>query len=248
VLVLFHGFSSNPAAMLGVTGLDESAPDAGVVLVAPLATGEPSSWELAGNRVDDFGFVDAILTEVRSSDCVDPRRVWVAGNSAGSAFSAIYACKRPGTVEGMGLNAGLAPAICPAEAVTQMLVFNGTADPVVSFDGGPQPVGSGTIQLDAIPDSVEKWAQLGGCTTDAVEERLAPDVRTLTWSDCPGTTQVTLHVLEGHGHNWPGAPPAGAIGPVNQTLDASCLLLHRMTRQPGLGYDECVDADAEALQ
>ncbi len=171
VLAMFHGFTSNIEAMAANTGLAESGPAAGAVVVFAQAAGDPSSWRLIQGFDKDQAFLDAVLEQVTASDCIDSERIWLGGFSAGSAFTGRYGCAAPDRFEGLLMASGLPPPLCPEETDSpRILVVHGTADPVVSFEGGSQPVNEATIELASVPESTGQWAERAGCDATASEQ------------------------------------------------------------------------------
>jgi len=224
-LVLFHGFNSTKEEMVEITGLDEQAPEAGVLLVVPQGMGAPAGWNALAGFDQDAAFIDAVLAQVQAASCVDPDDLWLAGFSAGSAFSAVYGCMRATQVTGLGLVSGLAPAICPPDDTPNVVITHGTADPVVPFGGGEQAVGETKVPLASVSDSAASWAAKAGCAAEPTHEQVGTDVAVTQWPGCTGGSTVTLDVVDGGGHAWPGAVRPVAIGKTTQTLSSSCVLL-----------------------
>ncbi len=209
-MVLFHGFTSNAAEIAARTELGALAPRLGVVLLVPQGTGEPTSWHIADPSFADTEFSDALLDHLASSPCVDAANLWLAGFSAGSAWSAVYGCSHADRIAGLVLVSGLAPPICPENDSPIVQITHGTADPVVPFDGGDQPVDGSTVTLDSVPDSAAGWAARAGCTAPPAELSLTSEVAAVTeWTGCAADGAVSLHVIGGGGHVW----PVGAFNP-----------------------------------
>jgi polyhydroxybutyrate depolymerase len=243
--VLFHGFSSTAELGAAYTELSRSAPEAGVVLVAPQALGDPSSWRILDPSGADRAFIDRMIAEMAASACIDESRVWLAGFSAGSAMAALYGCLRETPVSGMMLASGLAPPLCPADATPDVLITHGTADPVVPFGGGEQTINGTSVALDSIPASAAAWAEKAGCDEEPDVRTVGDDVEVRTWLGCSGGTKVELSIVEGGGHTWPGAP-VESLGPTTRTYEASCVLLRNITGAGGDAYEACPGDPAES--
>jgi polyhydroxybutyrate depolymerase len=224
-LVLFHGFNSSKEEMVEITGLDEQAPAAGVLLVVPQGMGAPAGWNALAGFDQDEAFTDALLAEVQAASCVDPDDLWLAGFSAGSAFSAVYGCTHADRVTGLGLVAALAPAICPPDDTPNVVITHGTADPVVPFGGGDQAVGDTKVALGSVSDSAATWASRAGCAAEPTVGVVGADVAVTQWSGCAGGATITFEVVDGGGHAWPGAVRPVALGRTTQTVSTSCVLL-----------------------
>ena len=235
VLVLFHGFASSKEEVASKTGLDRSAPAAGVVLVVPQGAGDPAGWNVLEGYEQDAQFVDAALDSLGSEPCVDPEAVWLAGFSAGSAFAAVHGCLEAGRFAGLGLTAGLPPPICPEGNTPHVIVTHGTDDAVVPYGGGAQPVGDVSVPLVSVPDSVAGWAERAGCDATAAVSTVEDDVELQSWGGCPPGSSVSLLSVEGGGHTWPGSVEAMGVGHTSQTVSNSCVLLRSIV-EPDLDH------------
>jgi len=225
MVLLLHGFGGS-ATEFGkdTTGLLGTGPRHGVVVAVPQASGDPASWGIIDGFDADQTFIDDVIAQVTSSSCVDPKRVIVAGFSAGSAMTGVYGCSRADRVEALVMVSGLPPAVCPKDHTPRVLVVNGTADPVVAFEGGNQQVNGGVIPLASIPDSVASWAARAGCTGGPADTKVGADVAVRAWTSCAHGGPVDLTIVTGGGHAWPGAVIPAATGGTTQTVSVSCVV------------------------
>jgi polyhydroxybutyrate depolymerase len=224
-LVLFHGFNSSKEEMAALTGLDRQAPDAGVLLIVPQGAGQPAGWNVLAGFDQDRAFTDAMLAAERTGDCVADGPLWLAGFSAGSAFSAVYGCTNAASVTGLGLVGALAPAVCPPDATPNVVITHGTADPAVPFAGGEQQVGETKVPLASLPESAATWAERAGCGAEPTTASIGSDVSVTQWTGCGRGSTITFEVVDGGGHAWPGAVKPVALGRTTQTISSSCILL-----------------------
>ena len=111
-------------------------------------------------------------------------------------------------------------------------MINGTADPLVPYDGGVVGARTGRNRGSVLSTAmaVERFARAAQCepATQTIDE---PDVdpndgtRTRRTSyACPAGIGVELLTIDGGGHTWPGGAqylPAAAIGAVSRDFDAS---------------------------
>lgn len=249
LMVLFHGFSGSAADIAVKTSLATMAPAAGVALAVPQGVDSPPTWHYVGDTFGDSLFVDALLDELTGSACIDPQAVWLAGFSAGSAFTGVYGCSHADRIAGLVMVSGLAPPICPADDSPVIQITHGVADPVVLFDGGLQGSGDEAVQLDPVPVSAAGWAASAGCAPEPTVMTFGDIVNTVTsWSGCGRGPTVSLVAIDGLGHAWPGAadaPPGQAVdGPV---VDPGCVALHTMTGETGTAgasFAACFDLPA----
>lgn len=244
LMVLFHGFSGTAAEIAASTSLATMAPAGGVVLAVPQGVDSPPTWHYADDSFGDAVFVDAMLDELTRSECIDSDAVWLAGFSAGSAFTGVYGCAHADRIAGLVMVSGLAPPICPAADSPVIQVTHGVADPIVAFGGGSFGSGDQAIELDPVPVSGAGWAAMAGCAPQpATTTYGAASFSTVTeWSDCGRGPTVSLVAIDGLGHAWPGsaiAPPGQAVdGPV---VDPGCVAIHTMTGVGGDPFEACFD-------
>ena len=114
-----------------------------------------------------------------------------------------------------------------------VLIIQGTADPLVPYNGGPVAPNffnpRGTVM--SAPDTASFFAKLDGCSPSGTVESLpdtAPsdgaNAKRITYAGGRQGAEVELITIEGGGHTWPGGPqylPVRLIGPVCRDFDAS---------------------------
>ncbi|TCT26153.1 alpha/beta hydrolase family esterase [Thermomonas haemolytica] len=247
VLVL-HGNTQQGRDILEHTSWPDVARRAGFVLVAP--DGLNRGWadlrsdaEVAGRRppagTDDVEFLTILIQDLVRRGIADPHRIYVAGISNGGAMAMTLACERPDLIAAasstiMALTRHMAAACHPAQG-TPLVLMNGTADPLVNFDGGR---GSnrmmGVSGLLSAEDTLRFWRRLDGCApedagTTALAD-VAPDDGSRVVrvdSRCPPGTGVLLYKVDGGGHRMPdlladARHPAlvdRLLGPQNRDID-----------------------------
>lgn len=255
ILLGLHGAGGQGPATAALTGLDRRGPAAGFVTVFPDGVGrvwndDREAERLAYRRgVDDVAFLRALVGSLEASGA-GRGPVYLTGISNGSFMSEHLARFGFLDVAGIALVAGPGtqrarhqqPA--PVRPAT-VLLFSGTADPLVPYAGGPiGPLGRLVNQRNAQwPDpgrglavaaetAAADWAAANGITGGPTVEELPfadgdVGVTRLTYSS-PGRPPVVLYRVNGGGHTWPGGPaylPERLIGRVARSLDATGILL-----------------------
>jgi len=97
VVLAFHGGGSNAEQMEKFSGLSDKADEAGFMVVYPSGSGrlpDMLTWN-AGNccgyaqrhKIDDVGFVAALLDDLATVANVDAKRVYATGMSNGALMS-----------------------------------------------------------------------------------------------------------------------------------------------------------------
>jgi len=224
VLVL-HGGGGNATNAETMTGFTAKARTEGFIVVYPEGTSRGLgllTWNAGHccgyamqNRVNDVGFISALLDVLVKDYPVDARRIYATGLSNGGMMT-----HRLG-IELSGRFAAIAPVIAtvfgdepkPARPVAALMI-NGTEDRMVPVAGGP-PGGRFTGAWDGTParpatEQAVFWARANGCPTapDRTESSTA-----VVWRHrCAGSPPVELHLVKNNGHAWPGGKAGTARG------------------------------------
>ena len=216
LVLLFHGFAGGGQQISDLTRLPQRAAARGMVTVAPDGTGH--TW-----GAPDPAFVTALLHHVEQSSCIDLHRVFLTGFSAGAAFTISYGCRHPDEI------AALAPVavdfVLGCTRPTSILVFHGTADPMVAYPAGGEGRSLPGVKVTGTPADRAAWARLGRCLPTPATRHVGSQVTHLTWTGCTGATEVGLYRIDGGGHTWPGADPRKAIGLTTQQVSATDQIL-----------------------
>ncbi|MFN3310633.1 MAG: alpha/beta hydrolase family esterase [Thermomonas sp.] len=247
VLVL-HGNAQQGRDILEHTSWPDVARRAGFVLVAP--DGLNRGWadlrsdaEVAGRRpppgTDDVKFLTALAQDLVRRGIADPHRIYVAGISNGGAMAMSLACTHPGLFAAasstiMAMTQTMV-AHCHPRQGTPIVLMNGTADPLVNFDGGRgRNRMMGVSGLLSAEDTLRFWRRLDGCApedagTTALADTAPDDGSQVVRVDsrCPPGTGVLLYRVDGGGHRMPdlladARHPAlvdRLLGPQNRDID-----------------------------
>lgn len=218
LVVSLHAFGGSAQSALRGTGLQATADEEGIVLVMPQGAGETARWNSVlfppeSGEADDLGFIDALLDRVETGLCIDSGRVYAAGMSNGAGMAVRLACNLSKRVAAIAAVAGVyfppgalelpGEPPCVAERPVPVIAFHGTEDSTVPFLGGTAVFG---ITLRPIEDAViPAWAEHNGCAEQPEPLRVTEHVRLVRYRGCEGEAAVELYVIEGGGHQWPGA-------------------------------------------
>lgn len=241
LLLVFHGAGGNAAGMAQHTALTETATAHGYAVVYP--EGINHRWNDGRGIVtaDDVGFIQALLDSLGPTLPVEPQRIYATGISNGAGMSFRLACDLPGTLAAIAPVAGaLAAALeerCATATPVSLVMFQGTRDPLMPYDGGVLTLRRGSVL--AAPRTAGLFAKVNGCADEpmvAAEPDTVTDgtrVRRSTYSGCRDGRDVVLFTIEGGGHTWPGGPPVGrSVGRVTRDLDATRVMLDFFDRHP----------------
>jgi polyhydroxybutyrate depolymerase len=247
LVIVMHGGGGNAHNAEAMTGFTAKANAAGFIVAYPNGSGRRPDALLTWNaghccgyamerRVDDVGFIDALIDEMVSRYPVDARRVYVTGMSNGAMMA-----HRLG-IELSDKIAAVAPVVGtvfgdesrPGSPVSA-IVINGMLDRAVPFDGGP-PGGRVTGAWDGTPtkpaaEQGRFWATANGCGP-------SPNVvdhggYLLTRYDCPSSLGVVVYAVKDNGHAWPGGQSGSRAGDTPSTaLDATQVIWEFFASHP----------------
>lgn len=228
LVITFHGFSQWPAHQAQLSRWNDLADEYGFLVVYPSGTGFPLRWLAGGSfssreGVDkDIRFISDLIDRLESEYNLDPARIYANGMSNGGGMTFLLSCALSERIAAVGMVAGayLYPwEDCAPERQVPAIVFHGTADPIVPFQGGP--VNSMRTSFPAIPDWVELLAERNGCAADTGTLPATGAVSGIRYSNCEA--EVVFYTIEGGGHTWPGGGylPAILTGSTTQDIDAS---------------------------
>lgn len=237
VVVVLHGGGGNAANAEKMTGFTELVERERIIVVYPEGTSKRARVRLltwnAGHccghameaRVDDVGFIDAMLDAVAAAHPVDATRIYATGMSNGAMMT-----HRLGR-ELSHRFAAIAPVVGAvfgdepnAKGPVSALMINGLLDKSVPAQGGPTG-GRSAREWDGTPTAPNLaqgayWAGANGCgTTPQMSERGS----VITWRYvCPAGHAAELLQLRDNGHAWPGGERGSRLGDKPSTaIDAT---------------------------
>ena len=220
LVVDFHGATSNMQQQDLYSGFDALADKQGFVAATPNGIDAPiRQWRFLDPK--DIDFAKAIVANLVRNACVDRSHAYATGISSGGAMTTSLACRASDVF------AGFAPVAaefyndtyCGSARPRPIIIFHGTADPVVPYSGGKVATGAG-LSVRNTEATAAQWARHNGCTAGPVTTHLGSEVTRLTWNGC--RAPVVLYRIDGGGHTWPGAAVGIArLGLTTQQIKAT---------------------------
>ena len=234
LLLVLHGAGQTGKDMVDYTAFARLADERRFIVVAPNAAGSPPQWNAAKftGSPNDVTFTRDLVARVDADLCIDADRVFVAGYGMGGGMSRLLACDLGDRIAAIGVVAATNVA-CTAD--TPMIVFHGTVDPLVPFEGAPASAQSGGISFPPVRRTASEWSRALGCDGLPTISRVAASVELSTFSRCKrGDGDVLLYTLLGGGSTWPGSIPVPdtTAGPTNPDIDATATMWEFFTAHP----------------
>lgn len=251
VILALHGGGGQARSMARLSGLDALADARGFIVVYP--NGLDRHWNdgraSIKRKVDDVGFLAAVLDAVERAYPVNRARVFATGMSNGAVMSERLGCDLSGRIAAIApvagtLAADLAPACRPVRPVA-VLQIAGRDDPIMPYAGGAVADFGGRGEGGQVLSAAETtrfWARRNGCRGEgpprAWPAPVADDptrVVETRFAGCPRGGEVRRLDVEGGGHAWPGGPqylPARFIGRASRQFDASAEIVDFFLAEP----------------
>lgn len=188
-------------------------------------------------KIDDVGFISALVVKFTKELNIDQKRVYVTGISNGALMSDRLACELSEKIAAIALVTGSIPknktyTSLPSRPIP-VLVINGIADPLVPWEGGEIVgiLGEQRGEVISTSETIKFWVTHNRCSSTPVITEL-PDknpldgtrVRREAYSKGREATEVILYAIEGGGHTWPGGRqylPERIIGKTSKDIDAN---------------------------
>lgn len=196
-----HGLGSSAAQQELISGWAGVAEANGFAVVRPSGYGGFASWnggstccgQALSEDLDDVGLMKAILAEVEANLCVDPKRVYASGLSNGGAMTNRLGC------DAADVFAAIAPvaypiaylplSLCQPSRPMPVMHSHGIHDTTVPYDG--------SFGIASATESVERWADLAGCSGDPVQTYSKGSSHCDTYESCQQGAEVTLCTIDG---------------------------------------------------
>lgn len=239
LVVMLHGCTQSPDDFAAGTRMNQLAEEQGCLVLYPAQAQDANiqkcwNWFDARHQQRDQGepsLIAGMTREVAARHAVDPRRIFVAGLSAGGAMAAIMASTYPDLYAAVGVHSGLAPDAAHdlPSAFAAMHGAQGRGRPRASSAGAtagkarvvPAIVFHGDQDTTVHPHNGERV--VAHCASPGPGRTHEPRVATLRgkvpggheytrvfYQDDQGRPAAEQWVIHGGGHAWAGGSPSGS--------------------------------------
>ena len=220
LVVVSHGYTSSAKTMMAYSGMNKVADEEKFLVVYPQGTKDQRGnnffnvgYEFhASSKVDDLGFIKALVTKLTDDYQVNPNHIFATGMSNGGDLSYFLACYASDMFQAVAPIAGTMMQTtietCKPQKGMPIFAVHGKADEVTYFDGdmanrdkwGPYPGIPAVIEhwVDVNAVEISKQVDLDNITNfTASNEALSFDRYLSETSD----HEVWLYIHSG-GHDW----------------------------------------------
>lgn len=243
LLFVLHGGGGTNRGMLRLTKgrFNELADRDGFFVVYP--QGIDKSWndgrldKISGAHrkgIDDVGFFRALIEHLVAAYPLDSKRIFVTGISNGGLMAFRLGCSLPDKIRAIAPVTAQIPSaiesLCRSDSGVSLVVFNGTEDPLVPYNGGQITVfrreRGAVLSTD---ETIRIWRKKNRCTSEARATQLtdiAADgtcVTKIEYTQCAAESKVVLYRIDGGGHAWPDGRqylPVRLVGRTSRDINA----------------------------
>ncbi len=242
VFLLHGGGGASAKEMAKRTGINPIADREGFLVVYPYGIngqwndgrGKTFRGSDDNTNVDDVGFISSILDKLIQSGSADPNRIYIVGLSNGGMMAYRLGIELGNRLTAIAAIIANLPDNLKGQRPVKplpVLIMNGTADPMMPWDGGSVRVlGKEYGEVLSTNDTVKYWAMAAGLTgppeTRRLQDRSTDDQSTVEvdlYRKPQGTLEVVLYRIVGGGHNLPGGQTPDRqrlLGPKNMDINA----------------------------
>lgn len=224
LVIVLHGGGGNGQSVARMSRMSALADQENFIVVYPDGTGRLGdvllTWNSGNccgyaldNNVDDVGFIRALIEKLQAEYNVDPKRIFVTGISNGGMMAYRLGCELADKLAAIAPIAGALNVECRPTQPVSVIVFHGTADQHVLFDGGAPKVQADPHPREdnSVAYAMNFWAQHNRCEATPTRIERGNIVHD-TYTNCANGTAVELYAIKGEGHTWPGGQRSSALG------------------------------------
>ncbi len=205
LVIVLHAEGGDAKGAIAITRMNEAADNRGFVVVYPNGSGRLKNnlltWNAGGccgyaarEKIDDVGFIRALLAWLKTTRAIDPGAVFIAGMANGGGMAYRLACALSDEVAAVAVvGAPPVPEDCRPSRSVPVIIFHGVEDKYAPYA--------------AVSGAVSFWVKHNGCKPTPETKRWGK-IRQELYTGDSGGAEVAVYSVENGGHAWPGGTKA----------------------------------------
>jgi poly(3-hydroxybutyrate) depolymerase len=198
-----HGAYGSGSSQQQTSGWSALADKEGFLAVFP--DGVDGYWNVddtccgtaGAEKIDDVGFIRAMIDEIHTQHCVDPSRIYVSGFSNGGGLTHRMGCDAADVIAAVApVDTDLRTSPCNPARPISMLEVRGLADSLEPYAGGIVGPEGGQYNSPGAQGSLKLWADINQCTGAATALRQYCE----GYTECAEGVETDLCSLPGVDH------------------------------------------------
>ena len=218
LVVVLHGGGGNADAIAENSGMSPKADREKFIVAYPQGVGRQAgayTWNASHccafamtEHAPDVEFIGKLLDDIERLHRVDSKKIYITGMSNGGMMAYRILGAMADRIAAAGIVAGAMFADQPKPSrPVAMVMFHGSADPVVPFNGGTSPNATVAQSMNApflpVKSAFDFWSKQDGCQGEISETTTAAFTKQ-SQESCRAGAAVILYVIHDGGHAWPG--------------------------------------------
>jgi polyhydroxybutyrate depolymerase len=243
IVFMLHGAGGSGEGAISQTGWDVKSDHEGFIAVFPDGTSShptlpakfltnPRLWNdgsgrgaIGVDKVDDLGFISAMIDFLEARYAADPMRIYCTGFSNGASMTFSVGLNLANRIAAIGPVAGhFWESEKQLTYPVPLLYIVGTDDPLNPLGGGKVKLPWETVEnRPPVEDSLKEWERMLGCGPE-VQTARSKGVLEVAYDQCAKGGEVEYYRVEGLGHIWPGGKsrlPEKWVGKPSDSLNAT---------------------------
>ncbi len=227
LVISLHGYKDYPARQMRKSGWNRLAEEEGFIVVYPWGSGIPFGWKYydyldpSKNPTPDIIFISDLIDQLQKQFNIDPKRIYANGLSNGGGMALALSCTLSDRIAAIGSVVGgyfYPLEACHSSRPVPMIAFHGTADKLVSYNGGPSQ--RFDYPFPSIPDFMKELALKKGCNPEPIYQEINSKAHSTSYL---GLADVVLYTIDGGEHAWPVGTriPPWLAGNASTDIDAT---------------------------
>jgi len=204
LVIDLHGAGGTGKQQQGMSGFSALSDTEKFLVVFP--NGIDGYWNVddtccgtAGKeKIDDVGFLKAIIEKLNEETCIDVRRIYVSGFSNGGGLAHRMGCDAADVIAAIAPTAtDLRTQPCNAARPISMMEIKGMVDSLEPYEGGVVGPAGGQYTDVGAKQSLKLWADINQCTGTTTKI----DTYCESYTQCAGGVETDLCSLPNTDHN-----------------------------------------------